>query len=111
MTASETREGTGLTDETVAEYIGITAEQVRIMRLDKMTCPDCRNVDASYPIIKAFHSPLCKANRKCAICGADIPELTCGHEVGLICGDCYDGPEAARSVLSTERALSPTEDE
>jgi hypothetical protein len=111
MTASGTREGTGLTNEIVAAYIGCTAEQVRIMRLHKLTCPECTKVGPSYPQIKAFHSPCCKGQKKCAGCGNDIPELGLGHEVGLICGDCYDGPEEARSVLSTERALSPTEDE
>lgn len=79
-----------LTDETVAEYIGSTADQVRIMRLHKLTCPECVNVHRSYPQIKAFHSPLCKGNHKCASCGEVIPDLVSGHEVGLICKTCYD---------------------
>lgn len=96
---TETREGTGLTDDAVAKHIGITAEQVRIMRLHTLTCPDCANVHISFPIIKAFHSPLCNANRKCASCGKEQQDLKCGHEVGLICWDCYYG---SASALSTE---------
>lgn len=79
-----------LSDASVAEYLGITPEQVRIMRLHKLTCPDCVNVHISFPTIRAFHSPLCAANRKCASCGKEMPEMICGHEVGAICWDCYD---------------------
>lgn len=80
-------------DANVAEYLGCTAEQVRILRLHKLTCPDCVNVHVAFPSIRAFHSPLCAANRKCASCGKEMPELTRGHEVGLICWDCYGSEE------------------
>lgn len=80
-----------LSNASVAEYLGITPEQVRIMRLHKLTCPDCVNVHISFPTIRAFHSPLCEANRKCANCGKEMPEMVRGHEVGAICWDCYDG--------------------
>lgn len=78
-----------LTDAAVAEYIGCTPEQVRIMRLHKLTCSECTKVHFSYPTIRAFHSPLCEANLKCRACGKAIPDLTRGHEVGLICDECY----------------------
>lgn len=80
-----------LTDDAVAKYIGCTPEQVRIMKLHKLACSDCTNVHPSFPSIKAFHSPCCKSNQKCAECGAVMTDIMVGHEVGLICWDCHDG--------------------
>lgn len=79
-----------LTDAAVAEYIGCSQEQVRIMRLREWRCLDCEAVHVSFPTIRPFHSPLCASNQKCASCGEAITGLMCGHEVGLICGTCHD---------------------
>jgi hypothetical protein len=79
-----------LTDAAVAEYIGCTAEQVRIMRLRKWRCAGCEAVHVSFPSIKAFHSPCCGEGRKCASCGVLMPHLLHGHELGLICETCYE---------------------
>lgn len=77
-------------DKSVAAYLRLSQDQVRILRQrpEHVKCDQCRNVHSSYPLIRMFHSPCCTANGACAECGADIPGLGAGHEVGLICASC-----------------------
>lgn len=85
-----------LTDESVARYLGCSAEQVRVMRLHKMTCKGCEAIHPSYPSIWAFHHPLCEERKKCALCGGEIDGLFCEHltqRVGAICAECYGSEE------------------
>lgn len=95
---------TELNDETVAQYIGCTAGQVRVMRIYRehgvaMTCEGCGRVHDSYPKIVAYHSPCCEAQGKCRMCGSEIPGLLKGHEVGLICGACYGDSDPRENEL------------
>lgn len=83
---------TTLDDESVAAYLRLSKEQVRILRQrpEHVTCDQCANVHPSYPLIRMFHSPCCAANGMCAMCGTSLGEQASkGHEVGLICGGCY----------------------
>lgn len=90
-----------VTDATVAEYLGVSTEQVRLIKLGNMTCSACADVHPSYPQIKAFHSPVCKAARHCAECSKEMPNLVHGHEVGLICSDFYGAStNKGRAALS-----------
>jgi hypothetical protein len=86
-----TGEGSGLTDESVAAYLGLTAAHVRVMRMmmDIRACPSCRRVHPTYPSIRFFHSPVCDQQGRCRLCQAPI-DVGMGHEVGLICQKCYD---------------------
>lgn len=53
-------------------------------------CAGCRAVHEMYPRVQAYHSPVCTQQGRCAMCGGSIePMVKPGHEVGLICQECY----------------------
>lgn len=63
-------------------------------------CQGCRAVHGSFPLVSAYHSPVCKAQGRCAECGAAMTEIGKGHLVGLICEACANGAALHRSQSS-----------
>lgn len=79
-----------MTDADVAAYLGLTTDQVRVIRQTKdiHACSECSAVHPTYPTVMFFHSPICKASGKCRQCGADTGAGLAAM-VGIICGECY----------------------
>lgn len=78
-------------DTSVAAYLGLTAEQVRIIRQKPShlkSCKSCEAVHPTFPSISVHHSPCCDAQQKCSMCGEPLP-VTLGHGLGIICIRCY----------------------
>ena len=72
-------------DAIVADYLGLTTDQVRLLRMSRGTyqCAACSALHPTMPIIRVYHFPVCKENGKCRMCGGRI-DAPNGHEVGLI---------------------------
>ena len=85
-----------LNDAAVAEYLGLTPDQVRVIRQRKEyveNCKSCGAIHPTYPQIRFFHHPGCKEVGKCRGCGLPVgrPGENYTHEVGVICSICYHG--------------------
>lgn len=80
-------------DTSVAEYLGITDEQARQIRIRPpraKLCPGCTTVHQVYPSVSFHHSPICRDQYKCSICNGPLfSETISGQEVGLICEKCH----------------------
>ena len=82
-------------DASVADYLGLTAEQVRIIRQKPnrlKSCKSCEAVHPTLPLVRIYHSPCCDGQQKCSMCGEPLP-VTLGHELGVICQRCYGTEE------------------
>lgn len=79
-------------DKSVAEYLRLTPDQVRLLRdvAHRHECQSCTDIHPTYPQIKFLHHPGCPNQDKCADCGGAL-NAERGHEVGLICNDCCVG--------------------
>lgn len=79
-----------LTDATVAAYLGMTEAQVHFLRkIQWHQCAGCSAVHPTFPIIRAYHSPVCPDQGRCR-CGSKIEGAGKGHQVGLICDRCAE---------------------
>lgn len=95
-----------MTDADVAAYLGLTTDQVRVIRQTKdiHACSECSAIHPTLPVVRFFHSPICKTGGKCRICGGTL--LTGrggairGGEVGLICRGCYEADEDSMEAMA-----------
>lgn len=54
-------------------------------------CQQCRDIHSTFPIVRSFHSPICKAHGLCAACGGKLqynPDAQFGYEIGSLCETC-----------------------
>ena len=60
-------------------------------RIAHAPCAECVGIHESYPLVRAYHHPICRAAAHCAHCHKDIES---DGLVGGLCADCAYGPEA-----------------